>query len=62
MLEKTGNKSKSKFMTHTDYYGESYEDIGRRVPDISRIKKYIGWEPTTSLEDGVGKTVDYYRK
>ena len=62
VLEKTKTGAKTKFINHSEYYGESYEDIGRRVPDISRIKKYINWEPTTSLEDGVAKTTDYYKK
>ena len=48
-------------MNHAEYYGHSYEDIGRRVSDISRIKKFIGWEPITSLEEGVAKTTEYYK-
>lgn len=38
---------------HSGFYGEGYEDVGRRVPDITKIREFIGWEPTTSLEDGV---------
>ncbi|MBX9770706.1 MAG: GDP-mannose 4,6-dehydratase [Candidatus Obscuribacterales bacterium] len=30
--------------------------------DITKIKSYIGWEPTTSLEDGIKQTLDYYRE
>jgi nucleoside-diphosphate-sugar epimerase len=32
----------------------------RRMPDISKIKNLIEWEPTTSLEDGLKITVDSY--
>ena len=34
--------------------------VKRRMPDISKIKKLTGWEPTTSLEDGLKKTVESY--
>ncbi len=30
--------------------------------DISKIKKVIGWEPKTTLEEGLARTIDYYRK
>ena len=30
--------------------------------DISKIRRVVGWEPTTGLEEGVRKTVDYYRR
>tara|TARA_B100000686_G_C16635101_1_gene886854 strand:- start:466 stop:948 length:483 start_codon:yes stop_codon:yes gene_type:complete len=43
------------FQSHKDYYGLSYEDIPRRVPDVSKIRSYIGWESSTSLEDGIRK-------
>jgi len=48
------------YMEHEEYYGASYEDINRRVPDITRITDTVGWKPTTSLEDGVKAMMDYY--
>ena len=50
------------FQTHQEVFGSSYEDIPRRIPDASRIKEAIGWEASTSLEDGLAKTIDFYRK
>lgn len=32
-----------------------------RRPDISRARELLGWAPTTSLEDGLRETVEYYR-
>ena len=49
------------FKPHKEVFGDSYEDIPRRVPDVSRIKQVIGWEATTGLEDGLKTTIDYYR-
>jgi nucleoside-diphosphate-sugar epimerase len=37
------------------------DDPMRRQPDISRAKKILGWEPKTSLDDGLQKTIEYYR-
>ena len=47
------------YVKHQSYYGDSYEDIDRRVPDISRITEVIDWKPVTSLKDGVNIMMDY---
>jgi UDP-glucose 4-epimerase len=38
-------------------YGEVYEDIPRRVPNVSKANSLLGWAPKTSMKDGVKKTV-----
>ncbi len=38
------------------------DDPRKRCPDISLAKKVLGWEPTTSLEEGLRRTIEYYRK
>ena len=38
------------------------DDPERRCPDISKAIKYLGWKPTTILEDGLKKTIEYFRK
>ena len=35
-------------------------DIGDYYSDFTKIKKYIGWEPKISLEEGLRKTLDFY--
>ncbi|MBI4314255.1 MAG: NAD-dependent epimerase/dehydratase family protein [Candidatus Omnitrophica bacterium] len=49
-------------VTHQEVFGNSYEDIPRRVPDVSKSKKILKWEATTSIEDGLFKTIEYYRR
>jgi UDP-glucose 4-epimerase len=44
------SKSKIIFSTYTDSYGEGFEDMQRRVPDLSKIKNFISWQPTFSLK------------
>lgn len=38
------------------------DDPVRRCPDISLAKKAIGWEPKVGLEEGLMKTIDYFRE
>jgi UDP-glucose 4-epimerase len=38
------------------------QEPGDFFSDISKIRRIIGWEPRTSLEEGIRKTVDYYRR
>lgn len=37
-------------------------EIGNFLVDYSKIKNTLGWHPKTSLEDGIKKTVDFYRE
>jgi UDP-glucose 4-epimerase len=50
IVELTDSKSQIRFVPYSDAYPEGFEDMQRRVPDISKIKKTIGWEPTHTLE------------
>jgi nucleoside-diphosphate-sugar epimerase len=38
------------------------DDPQVRQPDISRAKKTIGWEPKIPLEDGLRRTIEYFRQ
>ena len=37
------------------------DDPQVRQPDISKAKKILGWEPQVELEEGLGKTIEYFR-
>ncbi|HUO50624.1 MAG TPA: NAD-dependent epimerase/dehydratase family protein [Candidatus Paceibacterota bacterium] len=36
--------------------------VKRRLPDVSKIKKDTGWEAATTLEEGLQKTIDWYKE
>jgi nucleoside-diphosphate-sugar epimerase len=37
------------------------DDPKQRKPDITKAKELLGWEPTTTIEEGVKKTIDHIR-
>jgi dTDP-D-glucose 4,6-dehydratase len=37
-------------------------DIGDYQGDFSRIKEKLGWMPKTNFEEGMRKTIDYYKQ
>ena len=45
----TGSKSTTTYTAYSDAYPAGFEDIQRRVPDISKIKAAIGWAPGKDL-------------
>lgn len=53
--------SKIKFVRQQEIYGESYEDIPRRYPDITRMRTILGVDPKTPLEEGLKKTIDWFQ-
>jgi UDP-glucose 4-epimerase len=50
IIERTKSRSIVAFVPYSDSYPAGFEDMQRRVPDISKIKKAIGWEPQHSLD------------
>jgi UDP-glucose 4-epimerase len=57
----TGSNSRIVFIPYSTAYEEGFEDMVRRVPDITKVNKLIGYEPTVSLEAGLESIVDDQR-
>ncbi len=49
ILKVTKSKSEITYTPYSDAYPVGFEDIQRRVPDISKVKNAIGWAPTKDL-------------
>ena len=56
ILKLTGSRSKIQ-VRH-----ERSDDPVRRRPDISLAREKLGWEPSVDLEEGLGKTIEYFEK
>ncbi len=50
------------FVPQQKIYGESYEDVPRRVPDITKQKKVLGVTPKVALSEGLRDTIDWFKK
>ena len=56
ILKLTGSRSKIQVRQ------ERSDDPVRRRPDISLAREKLGWEPSVDLEEGLGKTIEYFKK
>jgi len=56
VIQMTGSKSK------IIYLPLPIDDPKQRRPDISLAKKELNWEPAISLEEGLGRTIEYFRE
>jgi UDP-glucose 4-epimerase len=50
VLSVTGSKSEITYTPYSEAYPAGFEDIQRRVPDISKVNNAIGWAPTKDLK------------
>jgi len=45
-----------------DFIERPTDDPTVRQPDITLARTYLGWEPTVSLDDGLGRTIEWFRR
>ena len=50
IVKQTNSKSEITFIDYRDAYLKGFEDLARRVPDISKIKSFTTWEPKLDLD------------
>ena len=62
VIEITGSKSEIKKIPYAEAYPEGFEDMQRRVPDISKIKTALGWSPEIGLEQIIRDIADFHTK
>ena len=56
----TNSKSEIVFVPYAQIYGQDFDDMAHRRPDLSKIKAAIGYQPKLSLEDSLNKIIDYF--
>ena len=57
----TGSESRIVFKPYDEAYEEGFEDMMRRVPDISKIRALVGYKPRADLNDILASVIDYHR-
>ena len=60
IIDQTNSKSTITFTDYQDAYAVGYEDMARRVPDVSKIKEFIGWESIIDLKTIINDIANSY--
>jgi len=55
----TGSESAITYTPYSDAYPAGFEDIQRRVPDISKVKGAVGWVPTKDLTQIISDIAEF---
>ena len=58
---RTGSSSPIEFIPYDKAYEEGFEDMPRRVPDLSKIRELVGYEPKVQLDEIITKVIEYFR-
>jgi len=61
VIRLTKSSSRPVFLPYEEAYEEGFEDMPRRVPDITKIRQLIGFEPTMTLDGIIASVVDSFR-
>jgi UDP-glucose 4-epimerase len=62
ICELTGSRSEIVHVPYRNVFGENFEETRRRVPDIQRAAGVLGFRAETSLEEGLEKTIAWFRE
>jgi UDP-glucose 4-epimerase len=59
--ELAGSNSPIKIVPYDEAYESGFEDMPRRVPDLTKIEALIGYRPRYSLDDILAQVIEYFR-
>ena len=57
-----GSDSQIEFVPYKHAYDADFEDMPRRVPDISKLRNLIGYQPRVALPEIIERTLRYWRE
>jgi UDP-glucose 4-epimerase len=60
--EMTGSRSDIVRIPYDQAYEAGFEDMPRRVPDISKVKALVGYTPTVELDEILTRVIEYFRQ
>ncbi|MCM8817968.1 MAG: GDP-mannose 4,6-dehydratase [Candidatus Omnitrophica bacterium] len=60
--EITKSNSEIKFVDPEEVYNKGFEDMARRIPDLSKLRKTIDFQPCYTIKDIIIDVVEYYKK
>ena len=60
--EAAQSKSEVVFVPYEKAYEEGFEDMPRRIPDTTKIRNLVGWQPTVALQQILADVVEFHRR
>jgi UDP-glucose 4-epimerase len=57
----TGSSSSIVFVPYDQAYEEGFEDMPRRVPDLTKVHSLVGYEPKVGLREIVTRVIEHFR-
>ena len=60
--QNTGSSSPVQLVPYDEAYEAGFEDMPRRVPDISKVGRLIGYQPRLGLDEIICRVVEHFRK
>lgn len=61
IIEVTGSDSEVRLVPYSEAYGEGYEDMRRRVPNNTKSRELVGFDPATTLDQIITKVAGFQR-
>jgi len=58
--ERTRSKSEIVLVPYDQAYEQGFEDMPRRVPDVSKIRRLTGYEPKVQLDEILDRVIEYF--
>jgi UDP-glucose 4-epimerase len=62
VIKMTGSQSTIIYVPYEEAYAPGFEDMRRRVPDLTKVHKLIGYEPHYTLDETLRRVIDYERR
>jgi len=62
VVERSGSSSEIAEVPYEEAFGEDFEELGRRRPDLSAIREAVNWSPKRSLAEIVDDTIEHERE
>lgn len=62
IITRTNSPSQIRHVPYNEAYSEGFEDMARRVPDISKIQQAIGYQPTVGLDEILDQVIAFIRQ
>jgi UDP-glucose 4-epimerase len=57
---KTKSRSEIVLVPYDQAYEEGFEDMPRRVPDLTKVKRLIGYEPKVGLDGILDRVIEHF--